>query len=50
MVKENKEAYELLGLDSVELITTIWHSFKKAEDPENWLSAEIREILEDISE
>jgi len=48
MVKENKEAYERLGYDSSGLIITIWRSFKWAEDPEEWLSAEMRDILEDL--
>jgi len=49
IVKENKEAYERLGYDSGGLIIAIWRSFKKAEDPEKWLSAEMRDILEDLS-
>ena len=50
MVKRNKEAYKRLGFDSGELIIAIWRSFKKAEDPEKWLSAEMRDILEDLSQ
>jgi hypothetical protein len=50
MVKENKEAYERLGYDSIGIIIAIWHSFMKAEDPEGWLSAEMQDILEDLSQ
>ena len=50
IVKENKEAYKRLGYDSGGLITVIWLSFKKAEDPEKWLSAGMQDILEDISQ
>jgi hypothetical protein len=52
MVKENKEAYGLgrLGYDSSGLIIAIWRSFKKAEDPEEWLSAEMRDIFGDLSQ
>jgi hypothetical protein len=49
MVKDNKEAYERLGYDSGGLIVAIWCSFKKAEDQKEWLSAEMRAILEDLS-
>ncbi|KAF8816226.1 hypothetical protein BYT27DRAFT_7333566 [Phlegmacium glaucopus] len=48
-VKENKEGYERLGDDSAGLIAAIWRSYKKAEAPEEWLSAEMREILEDLT-
>ncbi|KAF8816232.1 hypothetical protein BYT27DRAFT_7238066 [Phlegmacium glaucopus] len=48
-VRENKEAYERLGDDSVGLIAAIWRSYKKAELPNEWLSAEMREILEDLT-
>lgn len=49
-VKENKEAYERLGDDSAGLIVVIWRSYKKAEVPEEWLSEEMREILEDLTQ
>jgi hypothetical protein len=50
IVKENKEAYERLGDYSSGLIAVIWRSFKKAEVPEEWLSAEMRDILEDLTQ
>ena len=51
MIKENRDkvAYERLGYDSNGLIAAIWRSFKKAEDPQEWLSAEMQDILEDLS-
>jgi len=48
-VKENREAYERLGHDSSGLIVAIWRSYKSAEVPGEWLSAEMREILEDLT-
>lgn len=48
--KDNKESYERLGDDSIGLIVAIWRSYKKAEVPEDWLSAEMREILEDLTQ
>jgi len=48
-VKENKDAYVQLGEDSGGLIVAIWCSFKKTEYPREWLSTEMREILEDLT-
>jgi hypothetical protein len=48
MVKDNKEAYERLGYDSSGLVIAIWRSCKEAVDQEEWLSAEMRTILEDL--
>ena len=48
--KENKEAYERLIYDSGGLIIAIWRSFKKAAYPEEWLSEEMLDILEDLSQ
>lgn len=39
-----------MGEDSAGLITVIWRSYKKAEVREEWLSAEMREILEDLTQ
>jgi hypothetical protein len=52
IVKENKleEAYNQLGYDASGLIIAIWRSFKKAEDPEIWLSAGMGDILKDLSQ
>ena len=46
-MKESKGAYKQLGYDS---IIAIWCSFKEAEDPNEWLSAEMRKIHEDLSQ
>ena len=49
-MKESKEAYKQLGYESSGLIIAIWRSFKEAEDPKEWLSAEMQDILEDLSQ
>jgi hypothetical protein len=48
-VKENKSAYVRLGDDSGGLIIAIWTSYKEAECPDEWLSADMRDILADIT-
>ncbi|KAF8800779.1 hypothetical protein BYT27DRAFT_7262615 [Phlegmacium glaucopus] len=48
-VKENKEAYKRLGNDSVDLVAAIWRSYEKAKDPNEWLSADMREVLVDLT-
>ncbi|KAF8809986.1 hypothetical protein BYT27DRAFT_7241063 [Phlegmacium glaucopus] len=48
-VKENREAYERLGEDSVGLIAVIWRSYGKAKDPDKWLSADMREIIVELT-
>lgn len=42
-------AYDRLSYDANGFIAAIWSSFKKAEDPKGWRSAEVQYILEDLS-
>ncbi|KAF8800312.1 hypothetical protein BYT27DRAFT_7342475 [Phlegmacium glaucopus] len=48
-IKDNREAYERLASDSVGFVAAIWRSYKKAIVPTEWLSAEMREILADLT-